>query len=491
VGRRQNVDITDVENALTQAPGLDTALRVLRILLPTGVADMQQLQRATGMSRSQVYRLLERFQEVAGDALLARVPFNVPRPGARGRSPGVYTLGEVGAALLRRHSHPHARACALKEAAPIAHARATLDVHLAAREAGLAVVTEKELPYGEGKVIRPDNLVTLPDGTKALFETEQAASLPLLRRIVKGLRNKVAFFDSDAARGISPTVRVLFHVAPGKAWQKTLATWQRALAVVVKERGASLPFRLAAMPLADFLERPDWTEPPASERWTWLEPAAGERREKRSEEKADLPVRLPRGLKRRSARDDRLILLAFWQHFREHAPTLGGQSIPRPDPAFFQVMEVIYLASHDEDAAAIARTAYPHASVYLLGQYLRMHPALCQALNKAITRGGYTMRWNVTTILHRMQVVIRTFLRYHGWEVSPTFMAYPTVTSWEVAGPRDVAVEVRLRPELLMTPDEGVVTREDVQRAERALAWVLWALFAYAEQVGVKRAVFW
>ncbi len=50
---------------------------------------------------------------------------------------------------------------------------------------------------------------------------------------------------------------------------------------------------------------------------------------------------------------------------------------------------------------------------------------------------------------------------------------------------------VHLRPELLMTPERAVVTREEVRRAERALAWVLWALFAYAEQVGVKRAVFW
>ena len=230
-------------------------------------------------------------------------------------------------------------------------------------------------------------------------------------------------------------------------------------------------FRLAAMPLADFLEHPDWTEPPVSERWIWLEPEAEEQRRKGSEEKADLPARLPRGLKRRSARDDRLILLAFWQHFREHAPTLGGPG--------------------DEDAAPITRAAYPHASVYLLGQYLRMHPTLRQALNKDITRGGYTMRWNVTTILHRMQVVIRTFLRYHGWEFGPALMAYPTITSWEVAGPRDVAVDVRLRPELLMSTEREVVTREDVQRAEQALAWVLWALFAHAERVGLKRAVFW
>lgn len=42
-----------------------------------------------------------------------------------------------------------------------------------------------------------------------------------------------------------------------------------------------------------------------------------------------------------------------------------------------------------------------------------------------------------------------------------------------------------------MTPERAMVTWEDVRRAEHALAWVLWVLFAYAERVGVKRAVFW
>ncbi len=42
-----------------------------------------------------------------------------------------------------------------------------------------------------------------------------------------------------------------------------------------------------------------------------------------------------------------------------------------------------------------------------------------------LKRGKETMRWNVTAMLHRMQRVIRVFLRYHGCEVGRVLMARP------------------------------------------------------------------
>ena len=102
------------------------------------------------------------------------------------------------------------------------------------------------------------------------------------------------------------------------------------------------------------------------------------------------------------------------------------------------------------------------------------------------------MRWNVTTILHRMQGVIREFLRYHGYEVGRWLMAVPE-SSWERGeGPQDFGVRVRMHPEVLMGEGDGVVPgQEAVARAEEALAWVLWALFAYAEEIGLKPPPFW
>ena len=79
-------------------------------------------------------------------------------------------------------------------------------------------------------------------------------------------------------------------------------------------------------------------------------------------------------------------------------------------------------------------------------------------MRRALERGRETMRWNVTTILHRMQGVLREFLRYHGYEVGRWLEAVPE-SSWE--------------------------------RGEGALAWVLWALFADAEEIGLKPPPFW
>ena len=102
------------------------------------------------------------------------------------------------------------------------------------------------------------------------------------------------------------------------------------------------------------------------------------------------------------------------------------------------------------------------------------------------------MRWNVTTIQHRMQVVIHTFLRYHGWQVSKALEVVPT-SSWDrQEAPRDFGVSVRIHRELLMSEGEEIVPGNgEVKAAEQALAWVLWALFAYGEDVRVNHAPFW
>ncbi len=65
-------------------------------------------------------------------------------------------------------------------------------------------------------------------------------------------------------------------------------------------------------------------------------------------------------------------------------------------------MGVIWAASH-EGVGVVRRVAYPYASVYLLRKYLEMHPGLVERLKQVMGRGRETMRWNVTTILHRMQ----------------------------------------------------------------------------------------
>ena len=474
-------------------------LQLLEVFLPVGVADSLQLRAATGFSRDRVNRLLKRFRRAApaNAPIISEFKESLPRPIRKGRRPIVYRLEETGAALLRKCGHPHARPCELHDPTPIAHALATLEVRLAALAAGLTVQTERKLTFGQD-AIRPDNLVSLPHGTVALFETEQVANGALLRRIMKGLQNKLAFFRSKESKSVSPTVRVLFNLARNRDWDSTLATWERAVAIAAEKHGGALPFRLLAMPLPEFLANPDWDEPP-SDRWeNLLDPARlptfGAAQPVETDKtliSARKKQRLPQGLRRAlSPHDDRLILAAYWQMFREQAQ---GQ-FPQADPAFFDLVSLIYAASHDNEVRSpLAQASLPKASLYLLRKYLEMHPDLRQALNKAITRGSGSMKWSPTTILHRMQQVVRVFLKFHGFTPDGPLVVEADLPPWDVPGPRDFRVSVCIKKaELLMGDRDGVVPgRDTVRRVEQALAWVIWALFVYSAEVGVKHAPFW
>ena len=477
-------------------------LVTLQLLLSTGVADVRQIRRATGLSRDQVNRLLARFEKLAPGGLLVKVPFNVPRPGVRGRSPVVYRLGKLGAALLRANGHPHAHPCKLEDRTPIAHAQATLDVRLIALDAGLAVETERVLRYGDEQSLRPDNLVTLPSGDLALFETEQMVEWHHLRRITASVRNKVAFFRSKIGQKHSSLVRVILNLPKGREWSRTIKVWERATTTVAEENGGRLPFQMWAIPLTTFLKQPDWNEPPDRQHWESLvDPAQlpgfdpiETPASKRSKRPKPTPraSKLPAPLKRHSARDDQLILCAFWQIFQEQAPLLTG-NLPRPDPVFFDVMGIIYSASHDPHADLLTQAALPHASLYLLRRYLDMHPTLRAALNKAIERGIRSMRWSVPTIFHRIQTVVAAFLKYHGWRPDGPLLVYPALSGWEDEKTQSFGLTVRIRrAELLMKAGDTVVPdREAVRQAEEALTWVLLALFAYSDDLGLKRATFW
>jgi hypothetical protein len=504
--------LEDVEAALEAAYDDERGLDVLITAHYTGVADATQLRKASGLSRGQLNRLQKKFEDMAPGGLLKKVDFAVARPGKRGRPSTVYRLGEVGAALLRSHGYDEAHACGLTTETQIAHARGVLDVRLAAEEAHLAVETERELGYteeGEERVLRPDNLITLPDGTRALFEVEQKADLSLLRRVRESVRHKAAFFTSSAGVAVSPYVRVLIDLPYGEAWERTVAAWERATAIVAEECGGRLPFEIGAIPLLDFLEEPDWTEPPDKERWESLfdpaqtsafEPEQDQQKRRGdgkalTKQKEQKPRRadIPAGLKRRSAYDDYLVMEAFWNHLRRAGRELmHSYERPAGHPAFFETMGVIYAASHPPDATPWERALHPHASIYLLQQYLRIHPRLRKALSKAITRGQYSIKWSTPAITHRIQVVVDTFLRYHGLRSGGSITIHILGPWQRDDGRGDFGVAVSIEREVLMGEDDGVVpTHEETEAAEEALTWVLTALFAYSHDIGVKHAKFW
>ena len=475
-----------------EAPAFEGWLPLLEVFLPTGVADTRQMRQATGLSRHRVARLLSRLTALAGEQIVARVPISVPRAHARGRAPIIYRLGPAGAALLRHHGHPEAHPCRLDTPLAVGHALFTLDVRLAALQHGLQVVTEKVLTYGEGKTIRPDNLVTLADGTQAFFETEQAADASLLPRILDTLRGRLAFFQSEEAASISPVVRILFAVARQREWQDTRAVWERAVARLMEEEGAALPFQVSAMRLADFLAKPDWSDPPDARRWYVFPLPAADRPlfvpsstpsgRWPTDEQGAAPQRLPLATARALLEQDLAAGLADAAHAQA----------PHPEPEFFALMHLIYAASHGSERDHLHQTRYPHASIALLRRYLDLQPQLRDHLNQAIQRGAGVSRNSVPAVLHRMQVVIRTFLAFHGLTISPLLIVHPTPPDSQLPFAGQFGVRVTIAPYLVQVLErQGRPDPDRVHAYERALAWVLWALFHHAEDIGLKQPTFW
>jgi hypothetical protein len=481
-------------------------LRLLEAFLPVGLADMNQLQATTGFSRDQVNRLLEKFRQAAGGGqpILTRVEEKVARPWLGTRGAILYELAETGAALLRSAGHQGARACGLKEAVAIAHAAAVLDVQLAAQAAGLTVATEAELRNDANDVLRPDNLIGLPDGCSALFELEQTARPELLRRIVEGVRRRAAFFADEAERPASPIIRVLFALPRNAAWERTLRIWEKAVAAVADEHGGALPCRLLAIPLGEFMAQPDWSEPPAANRWRdLLNPgllagfAPAPVGQTGTDDKAAPIVTLPKPalveLARYSPHESRLVLQALWDFFSESAERPAGDGEVAPDPEFFCVVSLIYVASHDPGAPLWARAGQPYASWFLLREYLKMHPLLFKAVSAELNREGMTV-WNATTIRNKLQIVANLFLRYHGFRVSDDAPVLVCAESadFTTRTTQTFYFHVSIRePELLMrSEDEVVPTSSEVVLAERALAWVLRTLALDGDRVGLRRPAF-
>jgi len=461
--------------------------QLLELLAPTGVADMLQFQDALSLTRDKVRRLIEQVKACHGSLppIIDPVQQSTQRAGIRGRTPIIYRLGPSGAAILRMLGNKAAHATQLRGEIEVQHAVLMLDVRLAAQKAGLTVVTDQELPYGNNRCLRPDNQVQLPDGSVALFETEQSAQPAHMRRITESIKNKNAFFSSSRTNKVLADIRMLLNVARGPDWDRTVKIWRQVCDVVAQ--GQPLPFRLYAMPTGEFNSNPDWGSVPDPARWQELTNRPSQVLATKSER-----VSAPPQLLRQSPEEDRLVIIALWQHFLEN----GRAQLPKatqPNPIFFETMQIIYTASHQEQGDALSQAAMPWASIYLLNQYLLMHPALKSDLGRTISRGATVMRWNVTTILHKMQVVIECFLRYHGWRNGGALLATAGTYSYDAINGAGFCITVRIiRPELLMLPGQLIVPSNiDVKQAEEALGWVLLALFAHAERLDLPVCGFW
>ncbi|MBU1661277.1 MAG: hypothetical protein KKD28_07375 [Chloroflexi bacterium] len=454
-------------------------LRVLEILLPSGVADSLHLRRATGLNRDKLRRSLDKM-EVAAVGLppiIRLLDHTIPRAGVRGRAPNVYLLGESGAALLRANGYSDARTCGLNNDRAIAHALAMLSVHFAAQQYGQDIITDKTISYRDGQILRPDHRVTLADGHQILIEVEQAAKRILIPRIQKSLSNKQAFFHSPEGQDFLPEIRMLINLPRGRDWQRTLNVWREVCNLIVQHNGATLAFRLLALPLNEFIDTAEW-EADVSKRWEDLSVSIQTTASGEHDDADSAPDQVVEHSQ--SAYDDYITLNALAQQYQE---TLV-ESDQHPDRYFFHLVMLIYTASHDDSYTSLEQATVPHASVYLLKRYLEMNPKLRTSLQKTLHHGRNNIRWNTTAVLHRMQSVINLVLRYHGWENSNDLQVRAGVGSWDAPGPYGINVNI-------MPVFPEIVQQAGKPSVNQALAWVLWAIFEYAGELGLRRPVFW
>ena len=474
----------DIFNQLNQLMPTEQWSMILTTLAITGLADGLQLQEATDLDHSQLRRVLGKMEQTTdGEKPLFRVVTGkLQRANLQGRAPKVFQLAEGGAALLRYLGYEQAHAGGQNTSIARAHALEVLDLHLAAVRANLPVSIERILRVNEQTYIRPDCLVTLSDGQPAIFEAEQAARPDYLPRMSESLRNKLAFFKAGGKT--SPFIRVVFNLRPGPELASTQDRWQGLTHLLRKENGGTLPFTLLGMSIVDFSKNPDWAAPPDLARWRDLTQPLAEA------EPVQALTAVPT-LPPFSSKENALLLQAqlLWLKENQASSHLESQ---HPDPAFFDGMEIIYLASHNPKASPLARAAFPHDSIYLLNQYLTSNPELKAALNEAILRGGTGMLWNATTILHRMQAVVDVFLEYHGFRSDGALNAIPVTVDWNELRPKSFAVRVKIDTAgILPAVDNNYNTDKRIEAAENALGWVLRALFVHAARIGLKTPKFW
>lgn len=474
--RANETAVQQLQETLNEAYPNGEWLNVLRVFAPVGLADNIQIRTASGLERSKLSRLLDKF-----DALTPGLPpvyqlydHTIPRAcGYRGRNPNIFFLGETGAALLRANAFPDAHVSDLQSDHAIAHALSMLDVHLSALRYGLDIVTDQVIPYAGNKAIRPDHQVRLPDGNLVLVEVEQTARKELVRRIHNSLQNKQDFFSDPASEGISGDVRMVLNIKPGQAFQRTIALWREVIHTVAQASERPLAFRLYAISLIEFLQNPEWESTQAlGARWIEIHrPHSVPVSPVEKDQTLQIDTRVTENL-----REDLVLLQALYQSYQEDEHTQSQRQIDWDLP---DVMLFIYKASHPDDRRSVLWLLPPYDSVYLLKEFLNMHPGLKQRLRTSLHYNTSKWSWSGRTILHRMQHTINTFLGYFGWRNSYSFSAravYGEADSFDV--------QIASSPNFFGGLQESTQTKE-------SFAWVLRQLFERAGELGLGRPKFW
>ncbi len=467
--------LSEVTNALNTSMPDQVWRRVLEVFAPTHVADSIQIQEYAGLEREKFRRVMDKLQTVTAGLppLFHILDHPIKRAGPPGRKPKIFLLGETGAKILNELGFPDAHPCHLNDDLAIAHSLAMLDVHQVAVRENISIRTDSIVNFGDQRILRPDHQIVLADGKLLIYEIEQAANHDNFGRIRQSLMNKLDFFKSAESAGFQREIRMVINLTPGGSeWNGTIQRWGRGCRAL--SEGEDLGFRLLALPIGEFLVNPDWT-PIASSRWLDLTVTSNSVRNN-SESQQESQVSAYD--QTHSAYDDVIVVNAAAQDYK--ANILSTK--PSPDFGVFTLVYDIYNASHSAENY-LAFGAIPHTSIHMLRVLMEKRADLVEKLNRGMNCGRKSE--GQALVVYHMQGVIDTFLNYYQWESGEVLRAEAVANNreWNGIGPFGILVKARVAP----SPGDvwGNSSEIDV-----ALAWVLWALFKYSEQIGLDRPKF-
>ena len=360
---------------------------------------------------------------------------------------------------------------------------------LALARAGLQVATERQIIRAP-RVVQPDNVATLPDGRKVLFEIEGPADGHQRPRIL----DKALHWDECAAAlreaGADLQVRVIANVKDGPPFEDFCAEWATALAVAQQTLGRRSPIEFWAQPARAFAERPIWDR---LDGFTRLDdpalvpeqfgPAAlmTEPRPVTALAESETLALLPPPLRRRVQLDEHALtsVAAHVIYFNDYL----AREIPPLSEKFFELMRYLRGVAFP-DTPDLSRLALPVAALFALSKYIAREPDLKQSLTIAWRR--YRGALAIKMALQLASDLIDVFTNFHGLRHdSPDCDVWGQSPEQDGQGSR-LTVRVGLNLPATMWGDLPGRARDQVIReSEQGLAWVLQQLFDYPAILGI------
>ncbi len=471
-----------------------------------GLATQDQIELLTDLSTKQARSALEdlsRQQTSKQPALLRTAAAKLQ--GAMGRSRQVYLLTVEGADISRAlYPDCFVQPPALQDPVELAHALAEMDVYARAFKAGLKCSLEHVLTFGptgnpaSRSSVRADVLV-LPDNQPPyLIEIEQCARRRDIPRIADKLRHLADFYHSNPTHQPGADIRILFNLPSDD--KQTIPVWQCVLGELQQAIG-ELPFRLHWQPAVRFLNTPEWDglnsfealrpEPPDYPLQPELPSGLVESNEPRGEVRSEIQLipSIPNDLLPAFITERPLELQEQAVIFRVLGNTLRDMENSEPlrvrnRAYFFELMRMIYEASHYKDGPVRREAAFPYTSLLLLHRYLHMHqnaPLLDTVLQ---TRRDVARNLNRGINLFRdaFTRMCWAFLRRHGFGPNGPLRVTVEVPGFD-SHRSDVYVDARISGTELLFDENELYMDNDRQRTQAALSWVLEALWTYGEDL--------